>query len=102
MIKYFIDGIPHFIDTGDNKSEGSIEHGHMSSMTANYSYKAFKKLLDTRNITPYRVSRDTGIWQTTLSDWKNGRSKPKVDKLLTLAEYFGVTVDYFLKGETHE
>lgn len=60
-------------------------------------YENFRKLLEDRNITAYRVSKDTGISQTTLSDWKTGRAKPKADKLLILAKYFGVTVDYFLK-----
>lgn len=62
-------------------------------------YETFKKLIEARKITPYKVSKDTGISQTTLSDWKTGRAKPKADKLLILAEYFGVTVDYFLKED---
>lgn len=60
-------------------------------------YTKFVKLLQKKNITPYRVAKDTGIAQSTLSDWKTGRANPKADKLLILAEYFGVTVDYFLK-----
>lgn len=60
-------------------------------------YKKFVELLQKRQITPYQVSKATGISQSTLSDWKTGRAKPKADKLLKLAEYFGVTVDYFLK-----
>lgn len=59
-------------------------------------YDFFKKLMDEKGITAYRVSKDTGIPQTTLSDWKNGRSKPKVEKLKILADYFGVTVDDFI------
>lgn len=60
-------------------------------------YEKFERLLIERNLTPYRVSLETGIAQSTLSDWKSGRSKPKVDKLKILADYFGVTVDYFLE-----
>lgn len=56
-------------------------------------YETFKKLIDERNITSYKVSKDTGISQTTLSDWKVGKSKPKADKLKILADYFGVPVD---------
>nr|WP_207742004.1 helix-turn-helix transcriptional regulator [[Clostridium] symbiosum] len=47
--------------------------------------------------TAYQVSKDTGIAQSVLSDWKTGRSKPKADKLKILADYFGVPIDYFLK-----
>ncbi len=62
-------------------------------------YSKFVELLQKANVTPYQVSKATGISQSTLSDWKTGRAKPKADKLLQLAEYFGVTVDYFLKGD---
>ena len=48
------------------------------------------------NKTSYEVAKDTGISQTTLSDWKLGKCKPKVDKLSILAQYFGVPIDYFL------
>lgn len=60
-------------------------------------YKKFERLLKERNLTSYRVSLDTGIAQSTLSDWKIGRSKPKVDKLKILADYFGVPIEYFLE-----
>lgn len=62
-------------------------------------YKKFQSLLDKTNKTPYQVSKDTGVSQSTLSDWKNGRSKPKFDKLMILAKYFGVPVEYFADEE---
>lgn len=92
MIKYFIDGVPHFI--ADNQT---VTHNRASSKQRMYS--KFVELLQKNNKTPYQVSKATGISQSTLSDWKTGRAKPKADKLLKLAEYFGVTVDYFLKEE---
>lgn len=60
-------------------------------------YKKFAKLLKKSSKTAYQVSKDTKIAQSILSDWKTGRSKPKVDKLKILADYFGVTIDYFLE-----
>lgn len=59
-------------------------------------YGKFQALLKERNIKPYRVSKDTGISQVTLSDWKRGRSTPKLDKLITIAKYFGVPITYFI------
>ena len=59
-------------------------------------YKKFAELLNKFNKTSYRVSKDTGIAQSVLSDWKNGRSTPKTDKLQILAKYFGVDITYFL------
>lgn len=60
-------------------------------------YKKFAKLLEQTNKTAYRVSKDTGIAQSVLSDWKTGRSKPKADKLKILADYFGVSIEHFLE-----
>ncbi len=60
-------------------------------------YKKFEELLDKTNKTPYRIAKETGIAQSVLSDWKTGRSKPKVDKLAVLAKYFGVSIKYFLE-----
>lgn len=60
-------------------------------------YKNLQILLDSNKITAYRLSKDTGISQATLSDWKNGRSKPKLDKLKIIANYFNVPIDYFLE-----
>ncbi len=59
-------------------------------------YEKFSQLLQERNKTAYQVAKDTGITQTTLSDWKRGKCTPKVDKLMILADYFGVDVNYFL------
>ena len=63
-------------------------------------YKKFAELLAKHHKTAYQVAQDTGIAQSVLSDWKTGRSKPKADKLKILAEYFGVTIDYFYEDTT--
>lgn len=63
------------------------------------TYDVFNQLLLKHNITAYRVSKDTGISQVTLCDWKHGRSKPKTDKMLTLANYFDVSLNYMLGKE---
>ncbi len=59
-------------------------------------YEKYVYLRDEKGLTNYRVSQDTKIARSVFTDWKNGRSKPKVDKLKILADYFGVSVDYFL------
>ena len=63
-------------------------------------YERFAELLAERGITAYRVAKDTGLSSTLFSEWKSGKSNPKSDKLLKLAEYFGVTIEYFLKDES--
>ena len=56
-----------------------------------YSY--FEHLLKINNTTVYRVAKATGIPNSTFSDWKNGRSSPKTDKLIKIADHFGVSLD---------
>ena len=62
-------------------------------------YKIFAKLLEENGVTPYQVSKATGVAQSSLSDWKNGKSKPKFEKMKKIADYFGVSVDYLMYGE---
>lgn len=60
-------------------------------------YEKYVELRDSRGISDYRVSEDTGITKSTFSDWKNGRSSPKIEKLKILADYFGVDINYFIE-----
>ena len=60
-------------------------------------YKRYEALLEKTGETSYQVSKATGIGENTLSQWKSGRSNPKVDKLMKLAEHFGVSIEYFLE-----
>ena len=59
-------------------------------------------MLQIKGVSTYQVAKATGISQMVFSRWKSGKSTPKVDKLMILADYFGVDVNYFLtkRGET--
>ena len=60
-------------------------------------YEKYVELRNKKGVTDYRVSEDTGITKSTFSDWKSNRSTPKIDKLKVLANYFGVSIEYFLE-----
>ena len=62
-------------------------------------YEIFSKLLHTYGVTPYKVSKETGVSQSTLSDWKLGKVTPKSDTMKKLADYFGVSIDYLMTGK---
>ena len=62
-------------------------------------YEIFAKLMKANGCTAYQVSKATGIAQSTLSDWKSGKSVPKADKLQKIADFFGVPVEYLMTGE---
>lgn len=65
-------------------------------------YEIFEQLLQKRNVTPYRVHKETGVAQSTLSDWKNGKGTPKAESLKKIADYFRVSIDYLLTGTESE
>lgn len=56
----------------------------------------FKYLIQSRKISVYQVSKDTGISESLMSQWKSGRQLPKYDNLNILADYFNVSGDYLL------
>lgn len=60
-------------------------------------YEKYEELRDAKGVNDAKVSEATGIPRSTFTDWKQGRSKPKVEKLLKLAEFFGVSVEVFVK-----
>ena len=62
------------------------------------AYARFSNELQKKNITPYKVYKDTGIATATLSDWKKGISMPKKDKIDAISEYLGVKSDYLIYG----
>ena len=65
------------------------------------AYDRIFEIMKEKELTAYRVSKDTGISQASLADWRKGRSKPKIDKLQKLSEYFGVSIPY-LTGESDQ
>lgn len=58
-------------------------------------YEKFESLLVKNNVTPYQVSKETGVSTATLTEWKKGTYTPKVDKIALIAGFFGVPLDYF-------
>ena len=59
------------------------------------SYSKFEKKLSEKGITPYRVATDLNISPMLLSDWKNDKSKPKLDTMILIANYLSMPVTDF-------
>lgn len=64
-------------------------------------YERFKKLLEKNNTKASEIAKATGIPPSTFSDWKVGRSRPKLDKIKKIANYFGVSY-LWLSGDTED
>lgn len=65
-------------------------------------YSIYQKLLDEKGLKNADIARATDISNMTLSDWKNGKSTPKQDKLMKIADFLGVSLEYLMTGkDTH-
>ena len=64
-------------------------------------YDVFIQLCQKKGITPGGVARELGLSRSTLRDWKLGRT-PRVDTLMKIADYFGVSVEYLMTGKETE
>lgn len=62
-------------------------------------YEKYLELLKEKNCRNIDVSKATGIPPSTFSDWKKGKSSPKLDKLKKIADFFNVQVEY-ITGES--
>lgn len=60
-------------------------------------YEKYSSLLEKTNKTSYQVSKETGIGQNVLSNWKNEKTKPSLETLVVLAKFFKVPIEYFME-----
>ncbi len=65
-------------------------------------WEIFEKLCKERGVTTYRVAEATGIKTSAFSAWKAGRYNFKLDKLMKIAEFFDVSLEYLMTGKEHE
>lgn len=66
------------------------------------TYERYCKIRDAKGYKDSQVAAATGIGKSTFSDWKNGRSNPKNDKMQKIADLFEVSVEYLLTGEENK
>lgn len=65
---------------------------------ASVNYEKYERLLEKKGVKTAEVCRNTGIDTATISNWKLGNYTPKIDKIQRIADYFGVSVTYFLES----
>lgn len=59
------------------------------------------ELMNKNSLKAKSLAAQLPISEGNISDWKSGRSMPSADKLIVLADYFHVSVDYLL-GRTDD
>ena len=60
-------------------------------------YENILTLCQERNISVRTLERETGLGNGVIAGWQRGF--PRVDKLLAVADYFGVTLDELVRGK---
>ena len=58
-------------------------------------YEKIQEICNSKGITVSGLEKDLGFSNSTIKKWKN--SSPSIENLKKVADYFGVTVDYFLE-----
>lgn len=56
-------------------------------------------LVENDSLNANQIASKLGLTHSSFSDWKRGKSKPSVDAIIKLAEYFNVSTDYILIGK---
>ena len=53
-------------------------------------------LLQSRNISNYRLAKDINVSQSTIKNWIDGKTSPNVPQIINLVRYFDVSADLLL------
>lgn len=59
-------------------------------------YEKYAAIRDEKGLSDYEVSKMSGVSTATLSCWKKGSYKPKVDKLQKIAKAIGCELEELL------
>lgn len=63
-------------------------------------YSIYERIRNEKGFSNADVSRGTGIGQSTFTDWKKGRSEPKMEKIGKIAQFLDVSVAFLMYGDT--
>ena len=61
--------------------------------------KGLKEIRKKKRLSQLKVAMDLSISREVISYYENGKRSPDVDMLLTLSNYFNVSIDYLIRGE---
>lgn len=56
------------------------------------------QLMDTKGITAYKLSKETGISESVISRWKSGEQSPSISSLVKVAHFFNCGLSDLMKG----
>jgi transcriptional regulator with XRE-family HTH domain len=56
-----------------------------------FEYKVYETIRNSKGLKDKQVADAAGVTPSTFSDWKSGRSAPKLDKIIRIAKVLGVS-----------
>ena len=56
--------------------------------------------MEENNLTANKLAIACKLQNNTFTYWKNGKTKPTLDALIRIADYFNVSIDYLVGRET--
>lgn len=79
------------------KKRGTSEDGYNKTFP-----RILRELIEQNNTTIQAVANQIGITRQAVSQYCNGETQPNGETLLKIADYFGVSCDYLLRGISAE
>lgn len=61
-----------------------------------------KTIRKERNVTQQKLASKLNISRESLSLYENGKRDPSLDMLISLSDYFNVSIDYLIRGKEFE
>ena len=65
-------------------------------------YKRYCALRDKEGLKDADIAKALNITKSTFSDWKKGKSRPNVEKMVRIAAFLGTSVEYIMTGVAEE
>ena len=56
-----------------------------------------KELRKSRGISQVKLAMDLNANQNTISRYENGQREPSINDLISIADYFNISIDYLLE-----
>lgn len=57
------------------------------------------QLMDTKGVSAYKLSKETGLSESVISRWRSGEQSPSVSSLVKVAHYFQCGLSELMKGD---
>lgn len=81
-------------------STGNLLFCNFFKRSNSMTYETFQKLCNSRGITQADASREIGISQSTLANWKRRGGELSAKNTRKISQFFNVSVDDLLEGST--